>query len=913
MPLTEADRVFMRELGLRSFFHFVKMFGLPVKQGADISAVTHRALCDFAQDDSIKRKGISLGRNLRKTTTFTRWMSIWRYLRDNEERILICAQSLDIARGSIGWIKKQLTQNTLLRWAYPELQQINDNYANSKKHAFSDTEVELPRQGIYAEPTYRALGAGSALQGRHFTCLLPGTPVITSKGVRPIESIDTHNRVLSHTGYFQIVTDTLAQEYSGKVIRVKPKGWYGTYTMTADHPVMVMRPGQYGRNIEFARAEDIRASDMLVFPRFQRGGKYKTVFNPCTEKYAESEKMLADDDFFRFLGYWTAEGARSVDPHDTRVRLTFGSTEMDYCLDCQEILARYGIKATINKTGPSGLVVSCHSRTLRHLLRKIGDYCYDKRLPYFIYKTTDKKTLEFLKGYLRGDGHFGKNNIIASTTSFDLAIGVHLLLNRLGISAAIKYLDPKEWVNKFGKTVHARASWTTHIPNCLNFLFDNNVHHNYKFIFESKHHYCDKDYWYYSIESLTSSDYTGPVYNLEVDKDHTYCSPYMTSHNCIHLTDIINEKTLASPILLEKAQLWVDNLQELLVEPDWRSPTGSTIQVDASLWATGDTYDYMMTAHPEYQWVIAPALKMSDADIERAKAGRSNVMFIQSPDVGVMESNFADVVGDDGRSIFPTEMYLAMMADPQVERIFWAQHQNVPSFGASQTNPFKHDWLRWYDLKAGQDGKSWVIVCHDPQGDVEVPFTRFTWWGIIDFGGFSEHSIKGSRCAAIIAGQDRESARKVVLWAWAKRVIKPKELMDVIYAANDKWKPRGWRCEVYAQQRYIKRDLQEEQERRGTRLSIGELPMETGANAKEMRIDGLRAPAANGELYLHASQHDLKAEYLGYPNALSNDLIDCLAWFNQMFGTGLDRKKHGADANQRYREYLGSKSSVTGY
>ncbi|MCK7503229.1 MAG: hypothetical protein MZV70_03410 [Desulfobacterales bacterium] len=351
-----------------------------MRQGADISPIVHRALCDFAQDESLKRKGISLGRNLRKTTTFTRWGAIWEYLRNNEERILICAQSLDIARGSIGWIKKQITQNALLRWCFPELQVINDSYANSHKHAFSDTEVELPRQGIYAEPTFRALGAGSALQGRHF------------------------------------------------------------------------------------------------------------------------------------------------------------------------------------------------SR--------------------------------------------------------------------------------------------------------------------------------------------------------------------------IHLTDIINEKTLASPILMEKAQLWVDNLQELLVEPDWRSPTGSSILVDASLWATGDTYDYMMSAHPEYQWVIAPALKMSDEDIERAKAGRQNVIFIQNPDVGVLESNFGDVVDDKtGRPIFSTEMYLAMMADPQVERIFWSQHQNVPSFGASQTNPFKHDRLRWYDLKGNE--KAWTIVAHDPQGDVEIPFTRMNWIGIIDPGGFSEHSVKG--------------------------------------------------------------------------------------------------------------------------------------------------------------------------
>lgn len=552
MPLTEQDRLVMRGIGLQNFFMFVKMFGAPVKQGADISPVVHRALCDFAQDDSIKRKGISLGRNLRKTTTFTRWMSIWKYLRNPEVRILICAQSLDIARGTIGWIKKQITQNALLRWCYPELEQINDNYANSKKHAFSDTEVELPRQGIYAEPTFRALGAGSALQGRHFTDL--------------------------------------------------------------------------------------------------------------------------------------------------------------------------------------------------------------------------------------------------------------------------------------------------------------------------------------------------------------------------HLTDIINEKTLASPILMEKAQLWCDNLQELLVEPDWRSSTGSTIQVDASLYATGDTYDYIMSAYPHFQWIIAPALKMSDEDIKRAKAGRENVVFVQSPDVGVLESNFGDILNDEtGRPLFSTEMYQAMMADPQAERIFWSQHQCVPSFGASQTNPFKHDWLRWYDLKAGPDGKTWIIVCHEPQGDVEIPFTRFMWMGIIDPGGFSEHSIKGSRCAMLIAGQDRESPRKVVLWTWAKRVVKPSEFFDALYGADNKWHPRGFKIETFAQQAWLMRDVWEESERRGKRLNISALPKDTGANAKEGRIDGLRDGLARGEWFLHNSMKDLIAEIMGYPSALTNDLIDAMSYFDALYGSGLSRKNVGRDADKRYREYLSSKNPTTGY
>ncbi|MCK7503228.1 MAG: hypothetical protein MZV70_03405 [Desulfobacterales bacterium] len=165
----------------------------------------------------------------------------------------------------------------------------------------------------------------------------------------------------------------------------------------------------------------------------------------------------------------------------------------------------------------------------------------------------------------------------------------------------------------------------------------------------------------------------------------------------------------------------------------------------------------------------------------------------------------------------------------------------------------------------------------------------------------------------VIAGQDRESPRKFVLWTWAKRVVKPSEFMDAIYNADAKWRPRFWKIETFAQQSWLMKSVWEEQERRGKRLNISALPKDTGANAKEGRIDGLRVPFAQGQYYFHNSQKDLISEIMGYPNSLSNDLIDALSYFDLLYGSGLDRKRVKGDANSRYKEYLSSKSSVTGY
>ena len=141
-----------------------------MRQGGDISPIVHKPICEFVSDDSIKRKGVAMPRKLRKTTICDRWFPIWCYLRDHEERILLGAETLDIASASMDWIKDTIIGNRLLRWCYPEIA-VSESWANKNK--WSGVAINLPRDGTYAEPTIKALGVGGAGQSRHFTAYLP--------------------------------------------------------------------------------------------------------------------------------------------------------------------------------------------------------------------------------------------------------------------------------------------------------------------------------------------------------------------------------------------------------------------------------------------------------------------------------------------------------------------------------------------------------------------------------------------------------------------------------------------------------------------------------------------------------------------------------------------------------------------
>jgi hypothetical protein len=142
--------------------------GAMPKQGGDISDYLHKPVCDRLQDQLVKRQAYFAPRAWRKTT-INRWHWIWEYLRDPEIRILVPSEKKDTATT---WIKDtgdQILRNERLRWLYPELQIITQNY--TKKHRWSSMALEMPRNGIYPEPTISCTGVRGASQGGHFDLL----------------------------------------------------------------------------------------------------------------------------------------------------------------------------------------------------------------------------------------------------------------------------------------------------------------------------------------------------------------------------------------------------------------------------------------------------------------------------------------------------------------------------------------------------------------------------------------------------------------------------------------------------------------------------------------------------------------------------------------------------------------------
>ena len=166
----------------------------------------------------------------------------------------------------------------------------------------------------------------------------------------------------------------------------------------------------------------------------------------------------------------------------------------------------------------------------------------------------------------------------------------------------------------------------------------------------------------------------------------------------------------------------------------------------------------------------------------------------------------------------------------------------------------------------------------------------------------------------MIVGPGRGARRRTVIhWTWAKRVLKPSELVRAVFAAQQEYRPRCWRVETVGQQQYILRNLQEENQRQSAGLHLLAYEIkDTSENAKENRIIQLKGPGENGEVYIQPEMTDFIHEWASHPVGITKDLLDVLSMYWAIYGAGVYKVPSKTQAKQRYNAYLASKQRAFG-
>jgi len=369
----------------------------------------------------------------------------------------------------------------------------------------------------------------------------------------------------------------------------------------------------------------------------------------------------------------------------------------------------------------------------------------------------------------------------------------------------------------------------------------------------------------------------------------------------IFIDDPVGEKHKDSIVELSKVLRWHDGTRALLDNPNFEHPEASSIQLICTHWGPADYGCYVQQEYPEFHWRITPALKdpeLKDTD---------KIIYIQDPNAEVLTSNWEGA--PKGRST--TKYYLDMMAspDPDINQIFWSQHQNNPQRSSGQTK-LDYDWIRWYKWK--EIDKELYVHCKDDGEEFRLADIYLI--GMIDPGGFREMKVvkRSSRNAILIGGQPHNSMKKFVTYTWCGPLRTTGEFLDEVYRAYHEQYPRAFNMDT-VMAHYIFQHVIDTIPDRAPGMRLAELPVATTKDSKDEDIMALIRPAANGEIYLHESFKELIGEWRNFPGGMTKDLLDMLGKLNRYYWNPYEPKKLMELARKKRKKIIEARNPMTGY
>ena len=135
----------------------------------------------------------------------------------------------------------------------------------------------------------------------------------------------------------------------------------------------------------------------------------------------------------------------------------------------------------------------------------------------------------------------------------------------------------------------------------------------------------------------------------------------------------------------------------------------------------------------------------------------------------------------------------------------------------------------------------------------------------------------------------------------------PSMTMDAIFSAVQKWRPLSVGVENVAYQAALQHFLEQEMPKRGIFFRLQPLKAE---KKKELRIDTLQPRFAVGTVWFRSKApwlDKIESELLAYPNGAHDDVIDALAYIEQMAAEPFNYNKteYGGSENDGWNPIAG--------
>lgn len=215
----------------------------------------------------------------------------------------------------------------------------------------------------------------------------------------------------------------------------------------------------------------------------------------------------------RLIGLYVAEGHTS----GNALGFSFHEREVDYhTFICETISSLTGLACHITHNQANHckqLIIrsKCLATTFKTLF---GANCYEKRLPPEWLHASLDVLASIVRGAFEGDGHFDEKQISLGSVSRDLVYWLKEALNALQIRSAIS----------FGS--HSYSLYVYDMKRFRSIVLGEGAKE-----LSQDRHWEPSGIWL-TAQTSYCEQYEGPVYNLEVEEDHSYVVEGFAVHNC---------------------------------------------------------------------------------------------------------------------------------------------------------------------------------------------------------------------------------------------------------------------------------------------------------------------------------------------------------------------------------------------
>lgn len=413
-------------------------------------------------------------------------------------------------------------------------------------------------------------------------CVLPTTklPYLPHEGdktmlVGEAQELEEGQFLLTHTGTWKKITQVLTRSYYGEIVSIKPQGGI-ELTLTPEHPIFCVKrtgKGEFfkpravgepqwipasevvpGDSVleaidqKIVPIEQIDLSTFLLAERSSTTGKRSRAGLYISQLIIDSDMIRfknprshpvkrfvpVNKDFCRLVGYYLAEGSRGK--HN--ISWAFHTNEQEYLEDVRNLLdILFGVQPSTYTRGNS-TSLSVSSLVLHDFFAQFGRGAGKKMIPQWIMHLPHDLQIEVLKGAWRGDGCVTGKYLEYVSSSLNLIIALRMMLYRLGFVPIIAISRPDGASGHVidGKTVrYSHPLYGLRVGGEYASQFAMLVGKNDPRVGIVNGRVSDRivdGYVHRRVRKVEFHDYEGPVFNFEVEQDHSYQTESFLVHNC---------------------------------------------------------------------------------------------------------------------------------------------------------------------------------------------------------------------------------------------------------------------------------------------------------------------------------------------------------------------------------------------